>query len=159
MARAHTCDHPGCGVRLILAKGIGGVRIPALNAVPDPLGTVAAQHLASGAWQGRFLAKDEEPVVPERRYSVHKCEEAGDPALRVPCPECKRPAGTRCITLDTHQPSNLVHRGRAHAAQRAQVKAAQAALAKEQRNKRGHRPGPQVTGYVVQPERLPGMGE
>jgi hypothetical protein len=49
--------------------------------------------------------------------------------------------------------------GSRHAAQRAQVKAAQAALAKAQRNRRGHRPGPQVTGYVIQPERLPGMGE
>ena len=49
--------------------------------------------------------------------------------------------------------------GSRHAAQRAQVKAAQAAQAKTQRNQRGHRPGPQVTGYVVQPPQLPGMGE
>jgi hypothetical protein len=118
MARVHTCGHAGCGVRLILAKGL-----PPLNALPDPLGTVAAQHLVSGAWQARFLAKDEEPVVPERRYSVHECE------------------------------------GSRHAAQRAQVKAAQTALAKTQRNQRGHRPPKPVTGYVVQPPQLPGMGE
>jgi hypothetical protein len=123
MARVTDCAHPGCGVRLILAKGPLGRRFPPLNAFEDPLGTVAAQHLASGAWLARFLAKDEEPVVPEKRYSLHECE------------------------------------GSRHAAQRAQVKAAQAALAKERRNQRGRRPGPQVTGYVIQPPQLPGMGE
>ena len=35
-----------------------------------------------------------------------------DRVLSVPCPECNRPAGSRCITLDTHQPTNLVHRAR-----------------------------------------------
>jgi hypothetical protein len=159
MARVNDCAHAGCGVRLILAKGPLGRRFPPLNAFEDPLGTAAAQHLASGAWSARFLASGEEPVVPEKRYSVHECEEADDPALRVPCPECKRPAGSRCITLDTHQPSNLVHRGRAHAAQRAQVKAALADQARAARNRRGHRPGPQVTGYVIQPPQLPGMGD
>jgi hypothetical protein len=38
-----------------------------------------------------------------------------DAALSVACPECKRPAGARCITLDTHQPTNLVHRARVNA--------------------------------------------
>ena len=33
--------------------------------------------------------------------------------LSVPCPECNRPAGVKCITLDTHEPSDLVHRMRA----------------------------------------------
>jgi hypothetical protein len=37
-------------------------------------------------------------------------------ALSVPCPECKRPAGSPCITLDTHEPSSLVHRARARVA-------------------------------------------
>jgi hypothetical protein len=123
MARVNDCAHAGCGTRLILVKGPLGRRFPPLNGFEDPLGTVAAQHLASGAWQARFLAKGEEPVVPERRYSVHECE------------------------------------GSRHAAQRDQVKAAQTALAKAKRNQRGRRPVPQVTGYVVQPEPLPGMGE
>lgn len=124
MARVHTCAHPGCGVRLILAKPVPPLkRFPPLNAFEDPLGTVAAQHLASGAWQGRFLAKGEEPVVPEKRYSVHDCE------------------GTR------------------HAAQRGQVKTALADLHKAQRNARGKRPAKPVTGYVIQPPQLPGMGE
>jgi hypothetical protein len=122
--KVHTCEH--CGVRLILAKGAAGFRkppprIPPLNALPDPLGTVAAQHLVSGAWQGRFLAKGEEPAVPERRYSVHECD------------------GTR------------------HKAQRAEWQGAIAGLHKAQRNQRGKRAGPQITGAVVLPETLPGM--
>jgi hypothetical protein len=123
MARVTDCAHAGCGVRLILAKGPLGRRFPALNAMPDPLGTVAAQHLASGAWAARFLAAGEEPAVPEYRYSVHTCP------------------------------------GSEHAAQRAQVKAALADKARAQRNQRGRRPVPQVTGYVKLPPQLPGMGE
>lgn len=118
MARVHTCAWGACGTRVILAKGV-----PALNAFPDPLGTVAAFQEASGVWQARFLAAGETTAAPEKRYALHECE------------------------------------GSRHAAQRAQVKAAQAALAKAQRNQRGHRPGPQVTGYVIQPPQLPGMGE
>ena len=124
--KVHDCAH--CGTRLILAKGAAGFRkppprIPPLNALPDPLGTVAAQHLVSGAWQGRFLARGEEPVVPEKRYSVHHCT------------------------------------GSDHKAQRDQVRAAQADLARAARNRRGTRPGKPVTGYVVQPPQLPGMGD
>jgi hypothetical protein len=123
--RVHTCAHPGCGVRLILAKPVPPLkRFPPLNAVTDPLGTAAAFQDAHGTWHGRFLAAaDPEPVAPEKRYGIHECE------------------------------------GSRHAAQRAQVKAAQTALAKAQRNQRGHRPGPQVTGYVVQPPTLPGMDQ
>ena len=72
MARVHDCGH--CGTRVILVKPPPAKRFLPLNAVTDPLGTVAAQHLASGAWSARFLASGEEPVVPERRYSVHRCE-------------------------------------------------------------------------------------
>ena len=54
------------------------------------------------------------------RMEAEKAAEASrrDKALSVPCPECKRPAGSRCITLDTHQPSNLVHRARVAAWER-----------------------------------------
>jgi hypothetical protein len=34
-----------------------------------------------------------------------------DRSLSVACPECKRMAGDRCITL-SHQPTNLVHKRR-----------------------------------------------
>ena len=120
MARVHTCGHAGCGVRLILAKGL-----PPLNALPDPLGTVAARKAVSGAYVARFLARDEEPdaSLTEHRYSVHACD------------------GTR------------------HAAQRDQVRRAKADLARAQRNRRGTRPANPITGYVVQPPQLPGMGE
>lgn len=120
MARVHTCDHPGCGVRLILAKGL-----PPLNALPDPLGTVAARQTVSGAWIARFLGRSEEPdaSLTEHRYSVHEC------------------TGTR------------------HAAQRQQVRTAIADLHKGQRQRRGKRAGPQITGYVRQPPTLPGMGD
>jgi hypothetical protein len=116
--KVHDCAH--CGTRLILARRDRGKPVP-LNALPDPLGTVAAQHLVSGAWQGRFLAKGEEPVVPERRYSLHTCT------------------------------------GSEHEAQRDQVRAAQADLARAARNRRGTRPPKPVTGYVRMPEPLPGM--
>ena len=115
--RVHNCGYAGCGVRVILAKGV-----PALNAFPDPAGTVAAFQDAHGVWHGRFIARDEKVTAPDKVYSLHECE------------------------------------GSRHAAQRAQVKAAQSALAKAQRNRRGHRPGPQVTGYVKMPDPpLPGM--
>lgn len=34
---------------------------------------------------------------------------ARDKCLSEACPECKQPAGARCISLDTQRPSNLVH--------------------------------------------------
>ena len=37
---------------------------------------------------------------------------ARDAVLSVPCPECKRPALARCVTLDTRQPTSVVHRAR-----------------------------------------------
>jgi hypothetical protein len=51
------------------------------------------------------------------RTEAEKAEAAArwDKALSVACPECKRPARSRCITLDTHQPTNLVHRARVEA--------------------------------------------
>ena len=60
-----------CGTRVILAKSV-----PPLNYHPDPAGTVAAEHTVSGAWRARFLATGEQPVIPEKRYAIHRCEAA-----------------------------------------------------------------------------------
>jgi hypothetical protein len=60
------CEY--CKVRIIIAKGV-----PPLNWGTDPAGSVAAQRTASGAWIARFLAKNEQPIVPEKRYTVHDC--------------------------------------------------------------------------------------
>jgi hypothetical protein len=35
-----------------------------------------------------------------------------DKALSVACPVCKQAAGSRCISVDTGQPTNLVHGAR-----------------------------------------------
>jgi hypothetical protein len=84
MAKRLTCDHPGCGVQLILARNALGKRLPALDAFPDPLGTVAARREASGAWIGHFLAKGEEPdaSLAEHRYAVHHCTGSDHKAQR-----------------------------------------------------------------------------
>ncbi len=49
--------------------------------------------------------------------------------------------------------------GTRHKAQRKVWEGAVAGLHRDQRNQRGKRPGPQVTGVVKLPETLPGMGE
>ncbi|MCW2898843.1 MAG: hypothetical protein JWO67_1108 [Streptosporangiaceae bacterium] len=62
-----------CGVRLIVP-----VSGPPLDYYPDPYGTVAARHLATGAWTARRLQQQEQPVPPEKRYAVHQCDSTGD---------------------------------------------------------------------------------
>lgn len=63
-----------CGARLIFPRTANGKKLPPVDYQPDPIGTVAVQHAATGAWLGRFLAKDEDPVIPEKRYALHWCE-------------------------------------------------------------------------------------
>lgn len=77
-----------CGARVILAKGV-----PPLGYTPDPAGTVAAEHKATGAWRARFLAKGEEPVFPEKRYAVHECERTRHRARRQRRGEARHTAG------------------------------------------------------------------
>ena len=48
--------------------------MPPVEFGPDPIGTVAVEHKASGAYIGRFLAKDEQPIPPETRHAVHHCD-------------------------------------------------------------------------------------
>lgn len=58
------------------------------------------------------------PEPPREPFRWPQPVTAYDPkedALVVPCPECKRPPGSRCITL-LGVPSDLVHRARARAA-------------------------------------------
>jgi hypothetical protein len=62
-------------------------------------------------------------------------------------------------SMTEHRYSVHTCTGSEHKAQRDQVKAAIADLHKAQRNRRGKRPGPQITGIVVQPPQLPGIGE
>lgn len=66
-----TCKY--CGTRLIFARTAEGKKLPAVEYGDNPQGTVAIAHLPS-AWIGRFLAKDEQPIVPEKRHAVHHCE-------------------------------------------------------------------------------------
>jgi hypothetical protein len=63
-----------CGVRIIWARTPDGKKLPPVEYGPDPIGTVAVTHKMSGAYTGRFLAKDEQPVPPETRHAVHHCE-------------------------------------------------------------------------------------
>jgi len=73
-ARTDRTDCHRCGARVIIARGI-----PPLNWAPDPAGTVAAEHLASGAWRAWWLATGENAAAPAKRYRVHFCEETGEP--------------------------------------------------------------------------------
>ena len=65
-----------CGTRLIYPMTVTGGKLPAVNFGPDPAGTMAIQHTATGTWLGRFLARDEQPIIPEKRFGLHKCQKA-----------------------------------------------------------------------------------
>lgn len=96
-----------------------------LDRDPHPEGNVAAYQDELGVWHARVLGKGKEP---DAALTEHRYM----PHFAT----CSDPAA---------------HRRR----QRQQVSTALADLAKAQRNQRGHRAGPQVTGYVIQPEQLP----
>jgi hypothetical protein len=102
--------------------------VPPLNWGRDPLGQVAVTF--AHPIVGRFLAHDEQPGPLEHAYSVHECGQqaaAPEPAL-----------------------------AERQAAQRQAWKSAIAGLHRGQRNQRGRRPAPQITGAVIPPP-LPGM--
>lgn len=67
-----TCDD--CTVRVIYPRLETGKKMPPVDYGPDPIGTVAIHHKASGAYTGRWLAKDEQPGPHETRHAVHHCE-------------------------------------------------------------------------------------
>ena len=51
------------------------------------------------------------PAADPSGFNAVRCRHGIEGALSVPCPECKRPAGSRCVTL-LGEPSDLVHRAR-----------------------------------------------
>jgi hypothetical protein len=68
---------PTCHVRVIWPVTSDGIHLPPVNWGPDPTGIVPIQHTATGTWLARtpFLARDDpDPVFPEKRFSLHKCE-------------------------------------------------------------------------------------
>jgi hypothetical protein len=58
-----------CGARIILALGV-----PPLDWDPDPAGTFAARHAASGAWHARPWNPGDVLAPLEKRRRVHRCE-------------------------------------------------------------------------------------
>ena len=69
----HQC--PACHTRIVWPVDTTGRKLPPANWGPDPAGTLAIQHTATGTWLGRVLASDERPVFPEKRFSRHQCQE------------------------------------------------------------------------------------
>lgn len=67
------CKH--CQARVIFPRAVGGRAFPPLDYAPDPAGTVAARHAASGAWQARWWNPGDVLAVLEKRYRVHECGE------------------------------------------------------------------------------------
>lgn len=61
-----------------------------------------------------YTGHDSGRIWPEPAREPFKWPRPVD-ALTVPCPECKRPPASRCVTL-LGTPSDLVHRVRAAAA-------------------------------------------
>lgn len=57
-----------CGARVILAAGV-----PPLDWAPDPAGTVAAKHLATGAWTARPYLPGMVLAPLEKRHAIHQC--------------------------------------------------------------------------------------
>jgi hypothetical protein len=65
---------PDCTVRIIWPVDAKGRHLPPVNWGPDPAGQMAIQHEVTGTWRGRFLGRGEDPIVPEKRFRLHKCE-------------------------------------------------------------------------------------
>jgi hypothetical protein len=119
-----------CQAPIMFGWTRGRKRMP-LDAAPDPAGNVAAYRDGRQALVARVLKKGEEPLGYERRYMPHFAT-------------CTSPEA---------------HRKRQAAAGQAQWRAAVADQHKAQRNRRGRRPAPEPTGYIIPPPALPGMEE
>ena len=69
----HTvCEY--CETRLLYPRLATGKAMPPVDYGPDPIGTIAVKHTAAGAYVGRYLAKNEQPIPPETRHALHHCE-------------------------------------------------------------------------------------
>lgn len=74
-APAHTDYHqcPNCHRRIIWPIDMKGGRLPPVNWTPDPYGTVAVQHTATGGWLARVIEQGAPaPVFPEKRFRWHR---------------------------------------------------------------------------------------
>jgi hypothetical protein len=67
--RTDRTDCECCQRRVILALGV-----PPLDWDPDPAGTFAARHAASGAWHARPYLPGLVLAPLEKRRRVHRCE-------------------------------------------------------------------------------------
>ena len=87
-------------------------------------GDVAIQLTVTGAWEARHVPVGEAVRLVEKRYRVHAC---GEPRQDISEPQ--------------HAPEPYADR----------VRAAQAALARDKRSRRGRRPPKPITGYRLGP--------
>ena len=76
-------DYAQCGTchtRLVWPVDAHGVKLAPVNWGPDPAGTVAVQHTATGTWLGRVIEQGQPgPVFPEKRFRWHRetCQNGG----------------------------------------------------------------------------------
>lgn len=62
-----------CHGRIIWPVDTSGTRLAPVSLGPDPAGTVAVQHTATGTWLGRVIEQgDVGPIFPEKRFRWHR---------------------------------------------------------------------------------------
>jgi hypothetical protein len=121
-----------CGERIVFAvvgnkQGRPPSRMP-LNPDPDPAGNVAVYKEATGALVGRVLGKDKQPLGYERLMMPHFAT----------CPKRSQPQ---------QLPQNVT--------QLDAWRKAAAAHGRAQRQRRGKRPAPPITGIRINPRSTP----
>ena len=128
-------DCPACRARVIIAR-TGAGKTVVLNYDPDPAGSVAAQHGASGAWTARYAAPGDALYAAEHRFTRHW---ATSPGCAPEAARRQREAAQDAVSfLD-------------------QWRAAQAGLHAAQRRGKGRRAEPEPSGYRIPPPALPGL--
>ena len=132
MGYCRECRQPILFATVTNKEGRPPSRMP-LDPDPDPAGNVAVYRDETRRLVGRVLGKDARPAGYERLFMPHFAT----------CPKRKEAAPVT--------PPGVTSLG--------EWRKARAAHAKGKRNQRGKRPGKPITGYVIQPPQLPGMGE